>query len=175
MHVGFFSFCINILMLVPALYMLQLYDRFISSGSASTLLMLTLLMLFLLTAMGILEWGRSNIMLKISNQLNAKLTPLMFNISFQQSLYTSGNTNALPVKDLNGLRQFLSSSGLFSFFDTPWVPVYVLIMFLFHPWIGTVAIFSIIILLVLTLLNLKIAIYNKIIILLSTLKDFTTF
>lgn len=155
-HVGFFSLCVNLLMLVPALYMLQLYDRVIASGSMSTLLMLTLLMLMLLTTMGVLEWGRSNIMQKVSNQLNHRLTPLMFNISYRQSLYSGGNTSSLPVKDLNGVRQFLSSSGLFSFFDSPWVPVYIFIMYLFHPWIGSVALMSVIILLGLTFLNEKI-------------------
>ena len=155
-HVGFFSLCVNVLMLVPALYMLQLYDRVISSGSSSTLLMLTILMILLLVAMGLMDWTRVNIMQKLSNQLNQKLTPLMYDISFQQALYSKKQTVALPVKDLNGVRQFLSSNGLFAFFDTPWVPVYVLIMFLFHPWIGMVAVFSIIILFGLTLLNEKI-------------------
>lgn len=155
-HVGVFSLCVNLLMLVPALYMLQLYDRVIASGSMSTLLMLTLLMLMLLAAMGVLEWGRSIIMQKVSNQLNHRLTPLMFNISFRQSLYSGGDSSYLPVKDLNGLRQFLSSSGLFAFFDAPWVPVYVLIMYLFHPWIGSVALISVFILLGITFLNEKI-------------------
>ncbi|EXJ11545.1 type I secretion system permease/ATPase [Nitrincola nitratireducens] len=156
-HVGIFSLCINLLMLVPALYMLQVYDRVIASGSESTLLMLTLIMVVLLTTMGILEWVRSSIMQKVSNRLNHQLSPKMFDVSYRQALYSGGTlVSSQPLKDLNGIRQFLSSNGLFAFFDSPWVPVYIFILYLFHPWIGSMALGSVIILTGLALLNEKV-------------------
>ncbi|RAU18414.1 type I secretion system permease/ATPase [Nitrincola tibetensis] len=156
-HVGVFSLCINLLMLVPALYMLQVYDRVIASGSESTLLMLTLIMVVLLTTMGILEWVRSSIMQKVSNRLNHQLSPKMFNVSYRQALYSGGTlVSSQPLKDLNGIRQFLSSNGLFAFFDSPWVPVYIFILYLFHPWLGSMALASVIVLTGLAVINEKV-------------------
>lgn len=156
-HVGIFSLCINLLMLVPALYMLQVYDRVIASGSESTLLMLTLIMVVLLTTMGILEWVRSCIMQKVSNRLNHQLSPKMFDVSYRQALYSGGTlVSSQPLKDLNGIRQFLSSNGLFAFFDSPWVPVYIFILYLFHPWLGSMALASVIVLTGLAVINEKV-------------------
>lgn len=156
-HVGIFSLCINLLMLVPALYMLQVYDRVIASGSESTLLMLTLIMVVLLTTMGILEWVRSSIMQKVSNRLNHQLSPKMFDVSYRQALYSGGTlVSSQPLKDLNGIRQFLSSNGLFAFFDSPWVPVYIFILYLFHPWLGSMALASVIVLTGLAVINEKV-------------------
>lgn len=154
--VGFFSLFINILMLVPALYMLQVYDRVIASGSESTLLMLTLLMVFLMSTMGGLEWVRSRIMVRVSTRIDSLLGPRLYDASFRQSLMTGGmQASAQPLNDLTGLRQFLTGNGLFAFFDSPWVPIYILIMFMFHPWFGWVAIVSVIILSTLALINEK--------------------
>lgn len=154
--VGFFSMFVNLLMLVPAIYMLQVYDRVIASGSYSTLLMLTLLMVFLMTTMGALEWVRSRIMVRVSTRIDSLMGGRLFDASFRQSLYTGGmQSSAQPLNDLTGLRQFLTGNGLFAFFDSPWVPIYVLIMYLFHPWFGYVAILSVIVLVSLALINEK--------------------
>lgn len=154
--VGFFSMFVNLLMLVPAIYMLQVYDRVIASGSQSTLLMLTLLMVFLMTTMGALEWVRSRIMVRVSTRIDSLMGSRLFDASFRQSLYSGGmQSSAQPLNDLTGLRQFLTGNGLFAFFDSPWVPIYVLIMYLFHPWFGYVAIISVIILISLALINEK--------------------
>jgi len=145
------------MMLVPALYMLQVYDRVIACGSESTLLMLTLIMVVLLTTMGILEWVRSSIMQKVSNRLNHQLSPKMFDVSYRQALYSGGTlVSSQPLKDLNGIRQFLSSNGLFAFFDSPWVPVYIFILYLFHPWLGSMALASVIVLTGLAVINEKV-------------------
>ncbi|WP_434563966.1 type I secretion system permease/ATPase [Pseudomonas sp. R1-6] len=143
LSVAFFSFFVNLLMLVPSFYMLQVYDRAVASASLSTLLMLTLIMLLLMTTMGGLEWVRSRIMVRISTRLDTLLGQRLFDASFKQALNSSGmNATAQPVSDLNGLRQFLTGNGLFAFFDTPWIPIYLAVMFMFHPWYGWMGLLS---------------------------------
>lgn len=141
MYAGLFSAAVNILMLVPIMYMLQVYDRVISSGSMSTLTMLTLLMVFLTLALGGFEWVRSMILISASNKIEQKLRGRVFDATFKNALF-SGNGSNQPMADLSGLRQFMTGNGLFAFFDAPWFPIYVGIMFLFHPWFGVVAIVS---------------------------------
>jgi ATP-binding cassette, subfamily C, bacterial EexD len=153
-YAGSFSAAVNLLMLVPILYMLQVYDRVISSGSLSTLTMLTLLALFLLSAMGVFEWVRSMILISASNRLEYRLRDRIFNATFKSALMSGGmNSSSQPVRDLTQLRQYLTSNGVFAFFDAPWFPIYVAIMFMFHPWFGIVAILAGIVMIVLALLN----------------------
>lgn len=143
LSVGFFSFFVNLLMLVPSFYMLQVYDRAVGSASLSTLLMLTLIMLLLMVTMGGLEWVRSRIMVRISTRLDTLLSQRLFDASFKQALNTSGmHATAQPLSDLNGLRQFLTGNGLFAFFDAPWIPIYLAVMFMFHPWYGWMGVVS---------------------------------
>ena len=142
-YAGAFSAAVNILMLVPIIYMLQVYDRVIASGSLSTLSMLTLLMVFLLSAMGAFEWVRSMILISASNKLEENLRERVFNATFKNSLMSGGmGGGAQPLSDLSNLRQFLTGNGLFAFFDAPWFPIYIAIMFMFHTWFGVVAIFA---------------------------------
>ncbi len=137
LYVGLFSLFINLLMLVPAFYMLQLYDRVVTTGSESTLVALTVLMLFLLGTMGGLEWVRSRILVRVGTRIDALLSNRLYDISFKRALYTGGaQANTQALQDLNGLRSFLTGTGLFAFFDAPWLPLYLLVMFLFHPLIG---------------------------------------
>lgn len=134
LSVGFFSFFVNLLMLVPSFYMLQVYDRAVGSASESTLLMLTLIMLLLMGTLGALEWVRSRIMVRISTRLETLLGKRLFDASFRQALDSGGmNASAQPLSDLSSLRQFLTGNGLFAFFDTPWIPIYLAVMFMFHP------------------------------------------
>jgi ATP-binding cassette subfamily C protein EexD len=156
LSVAFFSFFINLLMLVPSFYMLQVYDRAVASASLSTLLMLTLIMLLLLTTMGGLEWVRSRIMVRISTRLDTLLGQRLFDASFKQALTSCGmNATAQPLSDLNALRQFLTGNGLFAFFDTPWIPIYLAVMFIFHPWYGWMGLLSAVLLGTLAYINEK--------------------
>jgi len=152
--VAFFSMCINILMLVPAIYMLQVYDRVITSGSETTLLMITLILVLMMVTLGALEWVRSRILVRVATRLSMQLNKRAFDVSFKQSLYTGGAmSGAQPIQDLNGLRQFMTGNGLFAFFDAPWIPLYMFVMFLFHPWYGWVGVASAILLTVLAVIN----------------------
>lgn len=142
-YAGLFSAAINILMLTPIIYMLAVYDRVVSSGSLSTLAMLTLLMVGLLVASGGFEWVRSLILVRASNRIETNLRKRVSDATFKRTLLTGGMvSNAQPISDLTGLRQFLTGNGLFAFFDAPWFPIYLWVMFMFHPWFGFVGIVS---------------------------------
>ena len=152
---GFFSLFINFLMLVPALYMLQLYDRVITSGSESTLIMLTLIVIILLVTMGLLEWVRGQILIRVGARLELLLNKRLFSLTFKQALYSGGKTGTQPLDDLTGLRTFLTTNGLFAFFDAPWLPIYIAVMFMFHEWFGWMAVGTAIILASLALITEK--------------------
>ena len=151
-----FSLVINILMLTPVIYMLQLYDRVLSSRSEETLAMLTLIVVAIFITQGALEWVRSQILVRVSTKLETLLNKRLFVIAYKKSLYTGGQqANGQPLDDLTSLRQFLTGNGLFAFFDAPWLPIYIALMFLFHWSYGWVAIFAATILIVLAIINEK--------------------
>ncbi len=138
-----FSLLINFLMITPSIYMLQVYDRVVSTGNKSTLLMLTLIVVVLFITMAALEWVRSQILVKVSSRLELLLNQRLFKISFKQSLYSGGQrATTQALDDLTGLRQFLTGNGLFAFFDAPWMPIYLGMLFLFHPWYGWFSVFT---------------------------------
>lgn len=142
-YAGVFSAAVNILMLTPIIYMLAVYDRVVSSGSLSTLTMLTLLMIALMLAVGGFEWVRSMILVSASNRLETSLRTRVSDATFKRALLTGGQiSSAQPLNDLASLRQFLTGNGLFAFFDAPWFPVYLAVMFMFHPWFGVLGIVS---------------------------------
>ena len=142
-YAGLFSAAVNLLMLVPVIYMLQVYDRVVSSGSYSTLAMLTLLMVALTAALGGFEWVRSMILIPASNRIEKNLRRRVSDATFKRALLTGGSvSNSQPLSDLSSLRQFLTGNGLFAFFDAPWFPIYVFVMFMFHPMFGYAAIFA---------------------------------
>jgi len=151
MTAGVLSLFINLLLLVPTFYMLQIYDRVLMSSSESTLLMLTLITLFLFMVMGALEWIRAQILIVTSTRFDQMLSGRVHDAVFSQSLTSGGSiATAQPLSDLIQLRQFLTGSGLFAFFDAPWLPIYIAVMFLFHPLFGVVALISAILLIILT-------------------------
>ncbi|MDO9140967.1 MAG: ABC transporter transmembrane domain-containing protein, partial [Methylobacter sp.] len=132
-----FSLLINFLMITPSIYMLQVYDRVVATGNKSTLLMLTLIVIVLFITMAALEWVRSQILVRVSTRLEMLLNQRLFQIAFKQSLYSGGQrATTQPLDDLTGLRQFLTGNGLFAFFDAPWMPVYLALLFMFHAWFG---------------------------------------
>lgn len=154
--VGIFSLFVNALMLVPTFYMLQVYGRVVTSGSISTLVMLTIIMTILVVTMGSLEWIRSRIMVRVSTKLDVLLSRDVYKASFKRALESGGmDASAQPLNDLTGLRQFTTGNGIFAFFDAPWLPIYIAVMFMFHPYYGWVAIGSAIVLLILAYFNEK--------------------
>lgn len=137
--VGAFSFCINVLMLAPALYMLQIYDRVLSSRSETTLLMLSLILAGLYLLYAALEWVRSMVLVRAGVRLDLALDGRVFNAAFERNLRSGGGNAAQALGDLQVVRQFLTGNGLFAFFDAPWAPIYLLVITAFHPLLGLVA------------------------------------
>lgn len=137
LSVGFFSFFVNALMLVPTFFMIQVSGRVVPSSSLSTLIMLTVIMTVLVITMGALEWVRSRIMVRISNRLDVLLSRDVYRASFKRALTSGGSdATAQSLNDLTSLRQFFTGPGLFAFFDAPWFPIYTIVMFIFHPLFG---------------------------------------
>ncbi|HCM1965145.1 TPA: type I secretion system permease/ATPase [Salmonella enterica subsp. salamae serovar 56:l,v:z39] len=155
--IGIFSAFINILMLVPSVYMLQVYDRVLLSRNEVTLLMLTLIMLGMLGMLGmmaLLEYVRSIIAIKIGRHFDMQLNTRVYTATYEANLKNNSSLDArVMLNDLINLRQFLTSSALFTFFDVPWFPIYLLVMFLFSPWLGLFALVGALVLIVLAVTN----------------------
>jgi len=151
--VGVFSLFVNLLMLVPSIYMLQLYDRVMTSRSEDTLIMLTSIVMVLFITMALLEIVRSKILVKIGNKLDSILSQRVFDTLFELANKHPGKASSMPLNDLTQVRQFMTGNGIFAFFDTPWIPIYVALLFMFHPVLGYFAIFAAIVLVSLTIFN----------------------
>ena len=139
--VGVFSMVANVLMLSPTLYMLQVFDRVMSSRSEMTLLVMSLITLFLFGVMAFAEWMRSRVLVRSGVRLDALLGTRVFNASFEANLAPSGVSPARAFGDLIQIRQFLTGQGILAFFDTPWTPVYMAVLFVLHPMLGYLALF----------------------------------
>jgi len=150
---GVFSFVINMLLLVPALYMLQIYDRVLSSRSESTLLMLTVLVVGLYALMAGLEWIRSRVLVRAGSVLDAQMNERVFTAAFEANLRGAGANAGQAVNDLTNVRQFVTGNGLFAFFDAPWFPVYLAIIFLIHPLLGILSVAGAVLLIALAVIN----------------------
>jgi len=151
--VGAFSCVINLLMLMPTLYMLQIYDRVLASRNVTTLAMLTLIMLGMLALEAALESVRGKALIRGSAALDGRLGPRVFDAAFERSLGGRGGSAGQALGDLTNIRQFLTGKGLFAFFDAPWTPIYLLVIFILHPWLGLFALLSALLLLVLAWVN----------------------
>lgn len=139
--VGVFSFFSNLLILTPTLYMLQVFDRVMVSGSDLTLIALTLIALLFFLVMGFAEWVRSRLLVRISARLDERLSSRVFNASFHARLAAGATRNPTQaLNDLTQLRQFITGNGAFAFFDLPWTLIYIGVLFLMHPWLGWAAI-----------------------------------
>lgn len=138
--VGIFSMVANVLMLSPTLYMLQVFDRVMVSQSELTLLAMSLITLFLFLIMAFAEWMRSRVLVRSGTRLDAMLSTRVFNASFEAHLTQSGASPARAFGDLINIRQFLTGNGIIAFFDTPWAPVYLAVLFFLHPMLGFLAI-----------------------------------
>ncbi len=134
-----FSMVVNILMLTPTLYMLQVFDRVMSSRSEMTLYALTLVMLFLFAVMGFAEWARSRLLVRAGVRLDQQLNSRVFNASFEAYLNQLEHNPVQAFSDLTNVRQFLTGNGLFAFMDAPWIPIYMVVLYLLHPMLCALA------------------------------------
>ena len=139
--VGLFSFVVNLLMLAPSLYMLQVFDRVLISQNVLTLIASTIILVFLLTVVAFSEWGRSRLLVRIGIRLDQGINPHLFRSSFHAQLDSPHANPSQSITDLTNIRQFLTGNGVFAFFDLPWLPIYIGVLYLLHPFLGYLAIF----------------------------------
>ncbi len=146
-----FSLAINLLYLASPLYMLQVYDRVISSGSVVTLVMLTIVVLAALAALAGLSAVRSRVLARAGIRLDTLLARRVVSATVEQA--TAGGVRSQPLRDLDTFRQFVTGSGIQALFDVPWTPIYIAVIFLLHPALGLFALGSAVVLLVMALIN----------------------
>lgn len=151
---AFFSGIINILMLTGSVFMMQVYDRVLSSRSIPTLVALASVTIALYAFTGLLEFIRTRMMSRFGRLADSELRLPVFNRMVEEASRRSpGSGGTQAMRDLDSIRQFLSGPGPFSLFDMPWVPVYVAVCYLLHPVLGWVAIGAALIMFTLALLN----------------------
>ena len=151
--VAVFSFFANVLLLAPTLYMLQVFDRVMISGSELTLIALTGFVVFFFLVMGFAEWIRSRLLVRAGVRFDEALHRRVFHATFEASLGGQSRTTLTSFTDLATLRQFLTGNGVFALVDTPWTPVYLAVLFLMHPWLGWAGVGFAVLMLVLALVS----------------------
>ncbi|MFB9948883.1 type I secretion system permease/ATPase [Rhizobium puerariae] len=152
--IAMISGVVNVLALTSPLFMLQVYDRVLSSGSIPTLVGLAMLAAGLYTFQAILDIIRARILLRIGERFDGRFSSRVYEAVMRIPLLTRMQGDGLqPLRDLDNVRSFLGSSGPTAFFDLPWMPLYLAICFLFHFWIGMTALVGAIALVSLTILT----------------------
>jgi PrtD family type I secretion system ABC transporter len=148
--VAVFSFVINALMLATPIYMIQVMDRVLRSGKVETLLLLTLIASGALLVMCILDTLRSSIAMRTASWLNERLGPAYLEACCKAQI-AGDAAGTETLRDLHQIRSFVATQGMAALFDAPWVPIFVVFIWLLHPYLGIVALGSALILLVISL------------------------
>ncbi|WP_101068389.1 type I secretion system permease/ATPase [Roseovarius salinarum] len=138
--VGIFSFFVNLLMLTGPLYMLQIYDRVLGSRSHETLIALSVLVVFLFGMMGLLDYARGRIMARAGARFQARMDRRVFDAVIRRAARGGGNETVSGLRDLESIQRLMSSPALMAVFDIPWTPFFLAGIWIFHPWLGTLAI-----------------------------------
>jgi len=146
-----FSLFTNALMLTGPLYMLQVYDRVLGSRSEETLLALSLLVAFLFLMMGLLDYARG----RVASRIGARFQDGLDERVFRATLARAGRTGQpqTGLSDLESIQRLLSSPVFLAIFDLPWTPLFLLAVFVFHPWLGWLALGGGVVLILITLIN----------------------
>lgn len=128
------GFMVNVLQLTGSVYMMQVYDRVLASQSEATLLALTVISIFLILLYAILEGCRSFALIGLGRMIDRRLSSRVFEVLFVQgSLKGSDRVGVQPLRDLEQIRSFISTNGLTTSLDVPWIPVFILILYILHP------------------------------------------
>jgi ATP-binding cassette, subfamily C, bacterial len=150
-----FSFFINMLMFVSPLYMLQIYDRVITSRSEETLIALTILAATLILVYAMLEMLRSRLLVRAGLMFDETIADPTFHAIHRGNLLDPAGNHIQCLRDMDMVREFITGSGLIAFCDAPWFPAFVFACFLLHPWFGYLALAGSAITLILTYVNDK--------------------
>lgn len=152
--VAVFSGITNLLALTSSIYMLQLYDRVIPAHSLPTLIGLSVLMLMLFAAFGVLDLVRVRILSRIGLCVDRDLRERTFGSVLEMPLRIKpAGDGLLPVRDLDAVRNFLTSTGPTALFDMPWMPFYLALIYVLHPLLGVLATCGALVLVGLTMLT----------------------
>ncbi len=151
--VGLFSFFANMLMLTGPLYMLQVYDRVLGSGSVPTLIALSALVMFLYATMAVLDYARGRIMGRVGARFQARLDKRVFEAVIRKSALLPSDKTANGMRDLESVQRLMVAPALLAVFDLPWTPIFLFGIFLFHPWLGWLAIAGGVALILITVAN----------------------
>ena len=135
-----FAFVINLLMLITPLYSLQVLDRVIGSGSLETLLMLSIVIGFIYFVYGLLQIARSFTLIKVGEWLDNNVSPIIFGHAVSASA-TQANTGASQLlRDFQTVKTFLTSTGINTLYDMPWSIIYIIVIFMIHPYLGIITV-----------------------------------
>lgn len=151
--VAIFSFVANLLMLTGPMYMLQVYDRVLASGSTETLVGLTLLMVFLYLMMGTMDFVRGRIMVRVGLQFAQDLQARVFNAVIRKSAVLPDRGTSSGLQDLDNIHRLISAPLLIALLDMPWTPLFIAVIFVFHPLLGALALAGTLALVAITLAN----------------------
>ena len=152
MAVAVFSFFLNLLMLVAPIYMMQVFDRVLSSGRIETLIMLTIIAGGSVLVLGILDTVRRRVLTRIATWLDHRLSAELISASVTGQL-RGLSLGSEPLRDLGSVRSFVNGQGVFPLFDAPWVPIFILVIWAMNPLLGALALVSAIILFILAVAN----------------------
>ena len=150
---GLFSGLINLLYLASPLYLMQIYNRVLESENVTTLLLLTLVLLLALATMGGLDAMRSQLLIRTGILLDGTIAQRVFRALIRKSSVQGFSKGTHQMRQLDQFRSFITGPGIYFAFDLPWIPLYLLLLFLIHPLLGTLATVGAIALFALALLN----------------------
>ena len=153
--VALFSCGVNLLMMTGPIYMLQVYDRVLGSGSQETLLALSLLVVFLFLVMGLLDYARGRIGARFGARMQVALEDRVFRAAMSRARVSGEAQTALT--DLAAVQRLSASPVFMAVFDLPWTPLFIALIFVFHPWLGWLAVGGALALVAITLLNQRLS------------------
>lgn len=151
--VALFSLFANLLMLTGPMYMLQVYDRVLGSGSEETLIALSILVVFLYGVMGVLDHTRGRIMARVGARFQDALDRRVFDAVVRKSAIAPDTRTNANLADLESVQRLLTSPVLMAFFDMPWTPIFFAAIFIFHPMLGWLAVCGAAVLIAITFAN----------------------
>jgi len=150
---GGFSLFVNLMLLAPILYLLQVFDRVLASRSEATLVMLTVGTAIALLAMGVVDYARSRLLLAAGRRVDELLGERVLKNLIRNASTVNRSASVHGLKDVATLRGFFSGSNIIALFDTPWLVFFIGVIFLFHSWLGATAVVGALILLTLAWIN----------------------
>ena len=147
---AFFSFVINIFLLAPSIFMLQLFDRVMSSRSKEALYLISVLLLAALIVTALIEMVRSKILVNANNAMDLMMAPFLLNKMVEGATSPEGNPNTYALKDLQTVRTFLTGQGIIQLLDVPWIPIFMVLLLFLNPIMFNVLLFSVILMVALS-------------------------